>query len=108
MRYQVSILSAHCTQAYKSQNYINILPTWALETSYASSSLTVTDYHGKQATCTATVAIWVRCTPDSSFQQFSASSVIRMSVSSGFPCFQLGPLMLIPSVMHSFGPSSPQ
>ena len=49
--------------AYKSVNYVNTLPTWVLETSYSSSTLTVSDFHGKQATCTATVAIWVRCPP---------------------------------------------
>ena len=47
-------------QTYKSLNYINTLPTFVLETSYATSMLTVSDYHGKQDTCTATVAIWVR------------------------------------------------
>ena len=36
------------------------LPTWVLETSYLPSTLTVYDYHGKTATCAATVAIWVR------------------------------------------------
>ena len=49
-------------QTYKSTPYLNTLPTWALETSYSASTLQVSDYHGKQATCEATVAIWVsRC-----------------------------------------------
>ena len=50
-------------QNYKSANYINGLPTWVLETSYSPSMLTVSEYHGKQASCSATVAIWVRCSP---------------------------------------------
>ena len=35
------------------------LPSWLLETSYSPTTLTVVDYHGNSATCTATVAIWV-------------------------------------------------
>ena len=37
------------------------LPVWELEVSYSPSTLVVYDYHGKSATCDATVAIWVRC-----------------------------------------------
>ena len=56
-------------QSYKSAAYFTgaypgtgaTLPVWSLETSYSASSLTVYDYHGKSATCSATVAIWVRC-----------------------------------------------
>ena len=47
-------------QLYKNQSYINTLPTYILETSYSPSQLTVFDYHGKKATCSATVAIYVR------------------------------------------------
>ena len=48
-------------QRYKSVNYIDVngLPTYILET-YGPSTLTVFDYHGKQATCSATVAVYVR------------------------------------------------
>ena len=48
------------SQLYKNQSYINTLPTYILETSYSPSQLTVFDYHGKKATCSATVAIYVR------------------------------------------------
>lgn len=54
-------------QVYKSASYVNNLPTWLLETTYSPSELTVFDSHGKQATCSATVAVWVRCSIEFSF-----------------------------------------
>lgn len=37
------------------------VPVWAVALNYSASTVTVYDYHGKQASCAATVTIWVRC-----------------------------------------------
>ena len=60
-------------QTYKAGSYINTLPTWVLEAVYSPSQLTVTDYHGKQATCSATVAIWVKFLPLNAPLHFNAA-----------------------------------
>ena len=46
-------------QSYKGM-LSNTVPVWSVTLSYSQSTVTVFDYHGKQAMCAATVAIWVR------------------------------------------------
>ena len=45
------------------QNYkgmlSNTVPVWPVALNYSASTVTVFDYHGKQAMCAATVVIWV-------------------------------------------------